>query len=163
MCRVLAIVLMVVGQVFMSTADAQDLARGAVGTWKLVSYTSTAADGTVIQNFGDQPKGIAVFDTAGNFTITIVRADLPPFAENNRERGTADENAAVVRGSIAYFGTYRDEDGQQLLFRITGATLPNWAGTTQRRQAVMPSTRELTLTNLVASGGGRAEIKWVRD
>ena len=148
----------------MTPEEGEPLLKDAtVGTWSLVSYTSTAADGRKTENFGRSPLGIAHFDRAGHFVISVVRSDLAPFASNNRERGTAEENAAVMRGSIAYFGTYAaDEAGTSLIFAITGATLPNWIGTTQTRGARFEAPNGLTLINAAASGGGVAEITWRR-
>ena len=147
-----------------STSWAQPIKTGAVGTWSLISYVSTSADGGKQENFGPSPIGMANFDDRGNFMISIVRSDLPKFATGNREKGTAEENGSVVRGSIAYFGTYTvAERGNELILKIMGATLPNWIGTTQRRGALMSSPDELTLVNSIASGGGSAEIKWKRQ
>lgn len=137
--------------------------KAICGTWTLTSYVSTAADGAAIENFGAAPKGIAMFDAHDNFSIVIVRPDLPRFASGNRERGTAEENGAVVRGSIAYFGRYSlSETGGGVIFEVLGATLPNWIGTTQKRGAAMASADELVLTNASASGGGSARISWIR-
>jgi len=45
-------------------------------------------------------------DAGGHISVTTLRSDLPKFQSNNRIAGTADENKAIVQGSIAYFGTY---------------------------------------------------------
>jgi hypothetical protein len=48
--------------------------------------------------------------------------------------GTAEENKAVVQGSIAYFGTYAiDEVKGTISLRYDGSTYPNWDGDTQER------------------------------
>jgi len=55
--------------------------------------------------------------------------------------GTAEENKAVVQGSIAYFGTYAiDEARGTISLRDDGSTYPNWDGDTQER-LVSPATR----------------------
>lgn len=142
---------------------APSLPHDVAGTWVLDSYVSTAADGSNTQNFGPSAVGCAMFDGAGNFSMTVVRSDLPKFASNNREGGSPDENRAVVQGSLAYFGTYSaDADGKGLTLHILGATLPNWIGTTQSRAASMPSHDRLEFTNASASGGGSALIVWRR-
>ncbi len=95
--------------------------------------------------------------------MTVVRSDLPKFASNNREDDSPDENRAVVRGSLAYFGTYAvDADDKGMTVHILGATLPNWIGTTQKRAATMPSYDRLEFTNASASEGGSALIAWRR-
>lgn len=147
--------------VLASPALAQSLKTDAIGAWELVSYVSTAADGSKTENFGATPIGSATFDDKGNFAIIIVKSGLPKFASGNREKGTPEENMAVVQGSIAYFGKYSLGEGG-FVFNIAGATLPNWIGTTQKRGAQMPSANELTLINASASGGGSAEVKFKR-
>ena len=81
-------------------------AKDLVGTWTLESDTTTTPDGRTIQPFGPNPQGIAIFDGSGRFAIINSRPDLPKFASNNRMRGTAEENEAIVQGSFAFFGTY---------------------------------------------------------
>ena len=71
-----------------------------IGNWILAS--NTAANG---RPFGPN-DGYATFSADGRFSITLLRSDLPKFASNNRDTGSADENKAVVQGSNAYFGTY---------------------------------------------------------
>src|ERR1700737_3978308 len=76
-----------------------------VGSWVLVSLISgEGAEPTL--PYGPNPKGTMMVDANGRFSITVLRSDLPKFASNNRMTGTADENSAIVHGSIAYFGTY---------------------------------------------------------
>src|ERR1700757_5121848 len=61
----------------------------------------------------------------GNSTL----ADPPKFASNNRETGTAEENKAIVQGSIAYFGTYTvSETDKTISYHIESSTFPNWNG-----------------------------------
>jgi hypothetical protein len=158
-CLVGLVIAMLIG----TASYAQSIKADSVGTWQLISYVSTSADGAKLENFGPTPIGSASFDAKGNFMISIVRSDLPKFVSGNREKGTPEENSSVVRGSIAYFGTYVISDSaNEMIFKIAGATLPNWIGTTQKRGAVMSSPNDLTLVNSVASGGGSAEIKWKR-
>ena len=145
------------------TSDVPRLGRDAVGTWVLKAYVSTASDGTKRHNFGAGAIGQAMFDASGNFSMMVVRADLPRFASNNRETGSTDENGAVVRGSLAYFGTYVvNADERGMTFHILGATLPNWIGTTQTRTVSMRSRDQLDFINANASGGGSALIEWLR-
>ena len=73
-------------------------------------------------------------DEAGHFMLILQRATLPRFASDNGMSGTAEENKAVVQGSIAYFGTYAiDEPRGTISLRDDGSTYPNWDGDTQER------------------------------
>ena len=141
------------------TAGAQT-AKDLVGAWSLESDSSTTADGRAIQPFGPQPNGMAIFDSTGHFAIVSLRRDLPEFASNNRMHGTADENAAIVHGSIAFFGTYSVANGV-VIQHIEGGTWPAWIGTDQRRTIASFTGDEQTWTT-VPSFGGRSELRWKR-
>ena len=81
--------------------DAKDL----IGTWTLVSVV-TERDGKKSDAYGPNAKGSLVFDANGRYSIIFIAADLPKFVSGIRSTGTADENKAVVAGSLAHFGTY---------------------------------------------------------
>lgn len=134
-----------------------------VGTWALVRSEGTQADGSKTPNFGSNPKGRLVLDEAGNFSVMLMSGDgRPKFASDNRMRGTADEYAAALKGSIAYFGTYSvDEDRKTLRFQIDGSIFPNWEGLAQERTfSVSPD--EMTYTSAAASNGLRSENTFKR-
>src|SRR5262249_38049051 len=76
-------------------------AKELVGTWTVVSGETVRPDGGRTPTFGDNPKGNLVFTSDGRFVYLYSRGDLPKFASNNRTTGTADENKAVVQGSIS--------------------------------------------------------------
>ena len=135
-------------------------AKDLVGTWTLESDTSTTPDGRTIQPFGPQPNGMAIFDSAGHFAIINSRPDLPKFASNNRMRGTAEENEAIVHGTFAFFGTYSVANGV-IVQHIDGGTWPAWTGTDQKRTIASFTGDEQTWTT-VPSFGGRSELHWKR-
>lgn len=78
------------------------------------------------------------------------------FASGNRCMGTADENEAVVAGSLAHFGTYVvDETDKSFTFQIERATFPNWDGKHNKRSFVIVGD-QIRFTDPHASGGGVA-------
>jgi len=136
-------------------ANAQS-AKDLVGAWTLVSNIAER-DGKTIDNFGPNPKGILIFHSNGHYSVIVMRADLPRFAAS-REKATTDEGLAVVKGSLAYFGTYTvDEGGKTLVSKIEGSTFPNWTGETQKRPFVL-SGDQLKLINPLTS----STITWQR-
>ncbi len=135
-------------------------AKDLVGSWTLESDVSITSDGRKVQPFGPDPKGTAMFDSSGHFAIVVSRPDLPKFASNNRMQGTAEENEAIVRGSIAFFGTYSEADGV-IIQHIEGGTWPGWIGTDQKRTITSFAMNEQTWTT-VPSFGGRSELHWKR-
>ena len=147
-----------------ATSDAQQksLKEQVVGTWTAVSTTNTAANGAKSELFGPNPKGLMIFESNGCFSLISLRSDLPKFGTNNRATGTADENKAVVQGSIAYFGAYSvNEVDKSFTVQIEGAIFPNWTGTAQKR-GLSISRDELTFTNAAGSTGGVNEVKYKR-
>ena len=100
-----------------------------VGTWTYVSVDVVHSDGSRLPLFGPNPSGLASFDAKGRYLLLTARMDLPKFASNNRNGGTAEENRAVVQGSIAHFGTYTvNEADKTIAFHIQTSTFPNWNG-----------------------------------
>ena len=117
-----------------------------VGSWAEVSITA-GGGGSEAQPFGPNPNGMMMVDAGGHISLTTLRSDLPKFQSNNRITGTADENKAIVQGSIAYFGTY-------VTITIKGSTFPNFDGTIQRRLLSFRGHDEFTFTVPNPSGGG---------
>jgi hypothetical protein len=112
-------------------------------------------------SLGPNPNATLVFDANGRFATVATRADLPKFASNNRMQGTAEENRAIVQGSIAYFGTYSVVD-KVVIEKVEGGTWPSWTGTDQKRPIVSFTGDELKLANPAASVGGTAETTYKR-
>lgn len=83
---------------FAGSASAQS-ARELAGVWTLLSSDTVHPDG------GRTPTGNLIFTKDGHFFWLLLNTELPKFASNNRATGTPEENAAVVRGSIAVYGT----------------------------------------------------------
>jgi hypothetical protein len=133
-----------------------------VGTWTLVSSV-TELGGKKTDQFGPGANGMMRLDAEGRFMLTIIGANLPKFASNNRATGTPEENMAVVAKSIALFGTYSTNPGEKTLtFKIESATFPNWNATEQKRSIVTASASELKYITASASGGGTATVTWKR-
>lgn len=129
-------------------------AKDLVGAWMLVSNTSVMADGT--KNLNPTLKGMAMFDANGNFILLNARSDLPKFQSNSRVTGTAEENKAVVGGSLSYWGTFTVEN-HDINFKIEGGSWAAWNGTVQKRIILSLTADELTY-NLPASSNGGSNV-----
>jgi len=135
-------------------------AKDLVGTWTLKSDTGMTPDRHTVEPFGPKPQGIAIFASDGHFAIVISRPDLPKFASNDRMRGTASENEAIVRGSFAFFGTYSITGGV-ITQHIEGGVWPSWTWTDQKRTVTSFTGDEQTWTT-VSSFGAKSELRWTR-
>jgi len=142
-----------------SAAVAQT-AKDLVGAWTLVSSDTVNPDGSRVQTFGANPRGILIFTSDGRFIYLLSRADLPKFASNSRATGTPEENKSVVQGSIATFGTY-SVAGKDLAIKVEHSTFPNWIGTDQKRSIAIIGD-DLKWTNPAGSAGGVAELAFKR-
>jgi hypothetical protein len=137
-------------------------AKDLAGTWVLISSIVEQGDNK-FDNFGPNAKGVLMFDRNGRYVITFIAANLPKFASNDRTAGTADENAAIVRGAATHFGTYNvNEEDRSFTFRVEKSTFPNWDNTDQKRTIVSLTADELTYTAKVSSRGGIPTTTWKR-
>jgi hypothetical protein len=136
---------------------AQPLREQLVGTWNFVIAEITTADGKKSLPFGDKPKGMIIFTADGHFSQVHVAGGLPRIASNNRLAGTAEDNKAIIAGTLALFGTYSvDEAKRTLTFNIEASTFPNAEGTVQTRTIDLLTPDEFRNTNPGASRDGPA-------
>ena len=131
-----------------------------VGTWTLISSDTVQPDGTKTPTFGGKATGVLIFGSDGRFIYLFSREDLPKFASNNRNTGTPDENTAVVKGSIATYGTY-SVAGNVFSIKVENSTFPNWKGAEQKRTITVTGD-DLKWSNPAGSGGGVVEIVFKR-
>lgn len=123
------------------------------GTWTWVSSKLERPDGSLVDGFGPNPKGVYMFDAKGHFAFVLQRADLPKIASNNRLTATPEENQAITRGTLSVYGTYSvDEAEGSVTQHIEGSSFPNWNGTQQKRLMTITGD-ELKITVPVASAG----------
>jgi Lipocalin-like domain len=142
----------------------QLLKEQLVGTWTFVSAVETHKDGTKITDrWGPNPKGLFILASNGRFSFMISRSDIPKFASNNSNQGSADENRAVVRGMIAYIGTWSvDEASKTMTMNNEAGSFPNLVGRSQKRIITSLTGDELKYTNPVTSEGAVVEAVWKR-
>lgn len=133
------------------------------GSWSLVSIYNEQ-DGKKTDVFGPDPRGALILNPDGRFSWILMQASLPKFASNARQKGTAEENQAVVQGSIAYFGKYTvvSDKEQTINLHVEGSTFPNWDGQDQKRIVTVVGD-ELRVVNPTPSlGGGTNHLVWKR-
>jgi hypothetical protein len=146
-----------------SVAQQQSLKERLVGTWTFVSSVDVQKDGTKVDRWGSNPKGVFVFDTNGHYVLVINRSDLPKFASDRVDQGTAEENKAVMQGMIATFGTYSVNDADNVLTtQIDGGSFPNLYGKSQKRTITSLTAQELKWVNPSTTIGTTAEVVWRR-
>ena len=134
------------------------LARQVQGSWTLVSV-NVEQEGKKIEPFGSQPRGFLTLNPDGRFSYILLKASLPKIAADNRIKGTAEENQAIVQGSLAVYGTYKvvNDKEHAVQVHLVGSTFPNWDGQDQKRSWTVKGD-ELTITNPTSAVGGIAYL-----
>lgn len=135
-----------------SEVQGAGLAQQIEGSWSLVSIYNEQ-DGKKTDVFGPNPRGSLILTPDGSFSYILMRASLPKFASNARQKGTAEENQAVVQGSMAYFGRYSVKSDKEINLHVEGSTFPNWDGQDQKR-LITVTGEELKMINPTPSLGG---------
>ena len=105
------------------------------GTWTLVAADDLHTDGTRTHAYGEAPKGRLIIDGQGRYSLQIFKAERARFALGDKRKGTPAEFESAVLGSSTHYGTVAvDAAAHALIFRIEGASYPNWEGTAQTRR-----------------------------
>jgi len=139
-----------------------------VGAWTLLLIDGVKDDGTHVPEFGPNPDGMLMFSPNGLYAVQIDRANLPKLASKEREKGTADENKAIVQGSLAHYGTYAVNDADKTFaLHVAASSFPNWDGTKQTRKITALTDDVLTYsvpnpTGAAPGGIDHVELIWRR-
>ena len=118
-----------------------------IGSWRLVSYETTDAEGRKGRPYGDAVGRIS-YDANGNMAGQVMRPD----------------RAHAEPGYIAYFGTYDvAADGGSVVHHVQGALNPAWVGGDQVRQMRFEGER-LILSTVISKNGVAIthELTWER-
>jgi Ni/Co efflux regulator RcnB len=141
----------------------QTLTERLVGAWTFVSAVDTNKDGAKSDRWGPNAKGLAIFNEKGRFSFMISRADIPKFASDTVNEGTAEENKTVVQGMIVMVGTWSiDEASKTLITNIEASSFPNLNGKSQKRIIHSLTADELKYNNPATTTGANTEAVWKR-
>lgn len=106
-----------------------------VGAWTLTAADVIKPDGTRTQDYGEHPRGLALFAADGHCSVAVFRPERLKFASNDKRRGTPEEYKDASLGMSTHFGTCAIDTAKgTITFNIDSASFPNWDGTTQVRQ-----------------------------
>jgi hypothetical protein len=153
-----------------SLAQQKSLKEQLVGTWTLVSSDQVRRDGSKLQQFGANPKGINVFNANGHFFLMIASSGslLMASADNPKivsidPKTNFEEFGGLNVESIAYYGTYIVNETEKVaILHIDASTFPNQAGTDQKRTITSLTADELKYNIPAAMPGGQIHQAWKR-
>jgi hypothetical protein len=146
-----------------NAVEAQTSSNQVLGTWKMIT-AQIDPDGKNQPAYGPKPNGMLVFTPDMHFIEVLTDSMIPRFASDERGKGTPEENARAMDGSIAFFGTYTvDKNGVFSGNRVDAATFPNWIGsvrTTKELQLVVDGDQ--MIENFQRPDGTKIAIRWQR-
>jgi len=146
-----------------SLAQQKSLEGQLVGTWILVSSDQVRSDGSIVKQFGANPKGINVFDANGRFFVMVASADNLKIASNAPNKVNYKEDGSWRVESIAYYGTYTVNEQQKIVFlHLDASTFPNQDGTDRSRTITSLTADQLRFSNPAAMSGVEVHQVWQR-
>ncbi len=105
-----------------------------VGSWRLIAADKILPDGRQVADFGEAPRGIAIFTASGHYVVEIFQTDHVKSASADHAKSTSKEYKDTVLKISCHFGTYAvDEARGTITFHIDRASFPDWNETTSVR------------------------------
>jgi hypothetical protein len=142
----------VIAMVFSLTVNAQ-CGDSVVGTWKLISNTTTTEKGEVNEAaFGQNPSGLLTYTADGRMMAIISDDGRKPLSIADRVAAPAEERAQAYSTFMAYAGRYAFSC-DKVVHHIEVASLQNWVNTDQTRLVSLRGNR-LFLRNTPQLRGG---------
>ena len=130
------------------------MADKIVGTWKLVSAETRSADGQVRHVYGENPRGMIMYDVAGNVSVNLMGFGRDSFSAADKAKSTPQEAKLAIQTYEAYFGTYEvDEEKGTVVHHVEGSLLPNWTGSDQVRFCEFSDDQLILSTAEIPYGG----------
>lgn len=127
-----------------------------VGTWKLLSATSTTLTGTVNHAaFGPHPSGFLTLTQGGQMSFIAADDNRRPLSVLDRVTAPAQERAQAFATIVAYAGIYT-LSCDRIIYHVEVSTIQNWVGSDLTR-FIHFSGHRLSLTTPITRKGGVSE------
>ncbi|GAB1811957.1 lipocalin-like domain-containing protein [Mycobacterium sp. MUNTM1] len=118
-----------------------------VGTWELVEYSMTSADGEVHHPLGPDARGLIIYTPDGFMSAQLMTPGRPQFHSPNVHGGEPDELIIAARGYLAYTGPFHVDEETRTVHHVTTVSLfPNWVGTDRLRIVRFDGDDAMTLS-----------------
>jgi hypothetical protein len=131
---------LIVASVFSAAGNAQ-CNFSVVGTWKLVSVSSTTdKDETNKAALGQHPSGLLTYTADGRMMAIISDDGRKPLSIPDRVAAPAEERAQAYSTFMAYAGRYTFTC-DKVVHHVEVASLQNWVNTDQTRFVTVVDNR----------------------
>jgi Lipocalin-like domain len=140
----------------------EEITANFIGSWSLVTWTLTAADGQTEFPYGEDAVGYIIYAPAGRMAAHLMRRHRKPFASENRRDSTLEERSAAFLDYFSYCGPYTVQtDAQTVTHHVEACSSPNWVGT-DRVRTFRFSDNSLTLYAELPDGS-KHTLVWKRQ
>lgn len=132
-----------------------------VGTWKLVSASSTSASGEKIENpYGIDPVGLLTYTSEGRISSMISYGGRKPLSISG---GNVEEQAEAFKTFLAYAGRYTLR-GNKVTHHVEVSSIQNYAGRDLVRTVRFENDRIVLITPPTPVNGKiqTVELVWQR-
>jgi hypothetical protein len=135
-----------------------------VGTWKLVSASSTTSTGERIEDpYGPGPAGFLTYGEDGRMTSLISYGGRKPLSFGGGSRSPQEEQAEAFNTFLAYAGRYTLED-EKVIHHVEISSIQNFVNRDLARSIKFDGDR-ITLTTPPTAVNGKIqtiELIWQR-
>jgi hypothetical protein len=135
-----------------------------VGTWKLMSASSTDASGAQLEPpYGANPAGFLTYTEDGRVTALISYSARKPLSIGAKGPVLVEEQAEAFKTFLAYGGRYR-LDGDKVVHSIEISSIQNYVNKELVRSLKFHGNRIVLLTPPTMVNGKlqRVELVWER-
>lgn len=119
----------------MGKTKLKKVGKKILGAWELVSWVYQNEHGENINYFGNEPKGILLYDKSGYMSVQIATENRPEFESEGINAGKKKEMAAAFSTYLSYFGKYVESEPGVYEHTVEGTLFPNWLGKKEIRYA----------------------------
>lgn len=105
-----------------------------IGTWRLKVCTTVDEKGNEENFFGENPRGVIMYDECGNMAVQLCPLERPEFVNTDFNDFTGDEAKGILMTYQAYYGKYKvNEEEGFVLHIVDDGVRPNWRGFEETR------------------------------
>ena len=124
-----------------------------VGTWKLVSASSSTASGERNDTpFGTSPAGFLTYSPDGRVTAMISYGGRKHLSSSDSVLAAVEEQAEAFRTFVAYAGRYT-LDGDKVIHHVEISSIQDWVGMDLIRSIKFAGERIVLATSPTLDGG----------
>lgn len=136
-----------------------------IGSWELVSWIFKNEKGEKVKYFGQQPKGILIYQDSGIMSVQIAQENRPSFSKQGIDEGTQEEMTAAFASFLSYYGSYKETEPGVFVHTVLGSLFPNWLGHKETRLAAIDGNNLVLSTPPTPTSKGDIEfiITWKKN